>query len=32
MKVGTENDKNFGYEKILILRDNMPLSSYVHTT
>ena len=25
MKVGTENDNNFGYEKITILGDNMPL-------
>ena len=32
MKVSTENDTNCGYEKITILRDNMPLSSYVHTT
>jgi hypothetical protein len=26
MKVSTENDNNFGYEKITILVDNMPLS------
>jgi len=32
MKVSTENDKNFGNEKITILGDNMPLSSYMHTT
>jgi hypothetical protein len=25
MKVSTENDNNFGYEKITILADNMPL-------
>jgi len=25
MKVSTENDNNFGYEKITILVDNMPL-------
>ena len=26
MKVGTENDNNFGYEKITIVVDNIPLS------
>ena len=26
MKVSTENDNNFGYEKISILIDNMPLN------
>ena len=26
MKVSTENDNNFGYEKITILVDKMPLS------
>jgi hypothetical protein len=26
MKFSTENDNNFGYEKITILGDNMPLS------
>jgi hypothetical protein len=26
MKVSTENDNNFGYEKITILVDNMPLT------
>ena len=26
MKVGTENDNNFGYEKITILVDNMLLN------
>jgi hypothetical protein len=26
MKVSMENDNNFGYEKITILVDNMPLS------
>jgi hypothetical protein len=25
MKVSTENDNNFGYEKITILIDNIPL-------
>jgi hypothetical protein len=25
MKVSTENDNNFGYEKITILVENMPL-------
>jgi hypothetical protein len=25
MKVSAENDNNFGYEKILIVVDNMPL-------
>jgi hypothetical protein len=25
MKVGTENDNNFGYEKITIVVDNIPL-------
>jgi len=27
MKVRTENDNNFGYGKITILVDNMPLNS-----
>jgi hypothetical protein len=27
MKVSTENDNNFGYEKITILVDNMPLNA-----
>ena len=26
MKVSMKNDKNFGYEKITVLVDNMPLS------
>ena len=26
IKVSTENDNNFGYEKIMILVDNIPLS------
>jgi hypothetical protein len=26
MKVSTENDNNFGYEKITILVDNMPVT------
>jgi hypothetical protein len=26
MKVSTENDNNFGYEKIAIVVDNIPLS------
>jgi hypothetical protein len=26
MKVSTENDNNFGYEKITIFVDNIPLS------
>jgi hypothetical protein len=26
MKVSTENDNNFGYEKIMILLDNIPLT------
>jgi hypothetical protein len=26
MKVSTENDNNYGYEKITILVDNIPLS------
>jgi hypothetical protein len=26
--VSTENDNNFGYEKITILVDNMPLSKH----
>jgi hypothetical protein len=25
MKVSTENDNNFGYEKIIIVVDNIPL-------
>jgi hypothetical protein len=28
MKVSTENDNNFGYEKITIVVDNMPLEAY----
>ena len=28
MKVSTENDYNFGYEKITNLVDNMPLIKY----
>jgi hypothetical protein len=27
MKVSTENDNNFGYEKITIMVDNIPLNS-----
>ena len=27
MKVSTENDNNFGYEKITILVDNIPLNT-----
>ena len=27
MKVSTENDNNFGYEKITIVVDNIPLSN-----
>jgi hypothetical protein len=27
MKVSTENDNNFGYEKISILVDNIPLKA-----
>jgi hypothetical protein len=27
MKVSTENDNNFGYEKITIVVNNMPLTS-----
>ena len=27
MKVSTENDNHFGYEKITILVDNMPLNN-----
>jgi hypothetical protein len=30
MKVSTENNNNFGYEKITILVDNMPLSQNDH--
>jgi hypothetical protein len=26
MKVSTENDNNFGYEKIMVLVDNMPFN------
>jgi len=26
MKVSTENDNNFGYEKITVVVDNIPLS------
>jgi hypothetical protein len=33
MKVRTENDNNFGYEKITILVDNIPLIDvHVHLT
>jgi hypothetical protein len=28
MKVRTENDNNFGYEKIMILVDNIPLKPF----
>jgi hypothetical protein len=28
MKVSTENDNNFGYEKITIVVDNIPLMTY----
>jgi hypothetical protein len=28
MKVSTENDNHFGYEKITILVDNIPLSNH----
>ena len=28
MKVSTENDNNFGYEKITILVDNIPLKHF----
>jgi len=28
MKVSMENDNNFGYEKITILVDNIPLNRY----
>jgi hypothetical protein len=27
MKVSTENDNNFGYEKIMIAVDNIPLNA-----
>jgi hypothetical protein len=30
MKVSTENDNNFGYEKITIVVDNIPLNIKVH--
>jgi hypothetical protein len=30
MKVSTENDNNFGYEKITILVDNIPLSKNIY--
>jgi hypothetical protein len=29
MKVSTENDNNFGYEKIMILEDNIPLNKFI---
>jgi hypothetical protein len=29
MKVSTENDNNFGYEKITIVVDNIPLKDVV---
>jgi hypothetical protein len=29
MKVSTENDNNFGYEKITIVVDNIPLTTIV---
>jgi hypothetical protein len=32
MKVSTENDNNFGYEKITILVDNIPLNKYDNIT
>ena len=28
MKVSTENDNNFGYEKITIVVDNIPLTNH----
>ena len=31
MKVSTENDNNFGYEKITILVDNIPLKKNLNT-
>jgi hypothetical protein len=31
MKVSTENDNNFGCEKITILVDNIPLKRSAHT-
>jgi len=31
MKVSTENDNNFGYEKITVLVDNMPLNKMFST-
>jgi hypothetical protein len=30
MKVSTENDNNFGYEKFTILVDNIPLSNNLY--
>jgi hypothetical protein len=30
MKVSTENDNNFGYEKITIVVDHIPLTSKTH--
>jgi len=29
MKISTKNDNNFGYEKITIVVDNIPLNIYV---
>jgi hypothetical protein len=29
MKVSTENDNNFGYEKITIVVDNIPLNNNI---
>jgi hypothetical protein len=31
MKVSTENDIKFGYEKITIVVDNIPLKSFIKT-
>jgi hypothetical protein len=31
MKVSTENDNNFGYDKITIVVDNIPLKSLLHS-
>ena len=32
MKISTENDNNFGYEKITIVVDNIPLSNCFPST
>jgi hypothetical protein len=32
MKVSTEIDNNFGYEKITQLVDNIPLNDYIYRT